>query len=81
MKKRYMESTERSRRVTPRMMEYLRCVIDTPTVGSLGKYNVKAPADSMGFKLIVFRLCVSDYWCDLYRFPQSYFPVLRYIIM
>jgi hypothetical protein len=36
MNTRYMESTGRTRQVTPRMMEYLGHVIDTPTVGAYG---------------------------------------------
>ena len=31
--KRYMESTGLTRKITPRMMEYLACVIDTPIEG------------------------------------------------
>lgn len=61
MKKRYMESTRRARRVSPRMMEYLRCVIDTPTVGAWGKDNGKAPDDIIAIKMGVCRGRVADY--------------------
>ena len=61
MKKRYMESTERSRLVTPRMMEYLRWVIDTPTAGAWGKDNGKAPDDTIGIKMFVTAGRVGQY--------------------
>ena len=38
--------------VTPRMMEYLRNVIDTPTVGAYGD-NGKAPDEVIGKKMYV----------------------------
>tara|TARA_B110000902_G_scaffold205730_1_gene234212 strand:+ start:172 stop:456 length:285 start_codon:yes stop_codon:yes gene_type:complete len=49
---RYMESTGRTRQVTPRMMEYLGHVIDTPTVGAYGD-NGKAPDEVIGKKMYV----------------------------
>ena len=61
MKKRYMESTGRTRRVSPRMMEYLRYVIDTPTVGAWGKDSGKAPDDTIGIKMYVTAGRVGDY--------------------
>ena len=61
MKKRYMESTGRTRRVSPRMMEYLRWVIDTPTAGAWGKDNGKAPDDTIGIKMFVTAGRVGQY--------------------
>ena len=61
MKKRYMESTGRTRRVSPRMMEYLRYVIDTPTVGAWGKDRGKAPDDTIGIKMCVTAGRVGQY--------------------
>ncbi len=49
---RYMESTGRTRQVTPRMMEYLGHVIDTPTVGAYGDSG-KAPDEVIGNKMCV----------------------------
>ena len=71
MKKRYMESTERSRLVTPRMMEYLRWVIDTPTAGAWGKDNGKAPDDTIGIKMSVCRERVADYRRAFARFTKE----------
>jgi len=71
MKKRYMESTRRTRRVSPRMMEYLRCVIDTPTVGALGKDNGKAPDDIIAIKMGVCRGRVADYRRSFERFTKE----------
>ena len=71
MKKRYMESTRRTRRVSPRMMEYLRCVIDTPTGGALGKDNGKAPDDIIAIKMGVCRGRVADYRRSFERFTKE----------
>ena len=60
MKLRYFETTGRTRRVTPRMMEYLRYVIDTPTVGSYGD-NGKAPDEIIAQKMFVCRDRVGQY--------------------
>jgi len=57
---RYMESTGRTRQVTPRMMEYLGHVIDTPTVGAYGD-NGKAPDEVIGNKMEVTRDRVAQY--------------------
>ena len=57
----YMESTGRTRRVSPRMMEYLRWVIDTPTAGAWGKDNGKAPDDTIGIKMFVTAGRVGQY--------------------
>jgi hypothetical protein len=46
--------------VTPRMMEYLRNVIDTPTVGAYGD-NGKAPDEIIGQKMFVTRERVTHY--------------------
>jgi len=71
MKKRYMESTGRTRRVSPRMMEYLRWVIDTPTAGAWGKDNGKAPDDKIGIKMFVTRERVADYRRAFARFTKE----------
>jgi len=71
MKKRYMESTGRTRRVSPRMMEYLRWVIDTPTAGAWGKDNGKAPDDTIGIKMSVCRERVADYRRAFARFTKE----------
>ena len=60
MKKRYFESTGRTWKVTERMMEYLRVVIDTPTVGTYGD-NGKAPDVVIGNKMTVTAGRVGDY--------------------
>ena len=57
---RYFESTGRARKVTPRMMEYLATVIDTPTVGAYGD-NGKAPDAVIGKKMGVTNGRVGDY--------------------
>ena len=61
MKKRYFESTGLAKKVTPRMMEYLRVVIDTPTIGAWGKDNGKAPDDTIGIKMGVTRDRIGQY--------------------
>ncbi len=58
---RYFESTGRTRKVTPRMMEYLAHVIDTPTVGAWGKDSGKAPDEDIGKKMNVTRGRIGDY--------------------
>lgn len=60
IKMRYFESTGRARKVTPRMMEYLATVIDTPTVGAYGD-NGKAPDAVIGKKMGVTNGRVGDY--------------------
>ena len=71
MKKRYMESTGRTRRVSPRMMEYLRCVIDTPTAGAWGKDSGKAPDDTIGIKMFVTAGRVGQYRRAFERFTKE----------
>ncbi len=66
VKKRYMESTGRTRKVTPRMMEYLGHVIDTPTVGEWKDGKAwrcvdKAPDEVIGNKMEVTRDRVAQY--------------------
>ncbi len=60
IKMRRFESTGRTWKVTPRMMEYLATVIDAPTVGAYGD-NGKAPDAVIGKKMGVTRGRVSDY--------------------
>ncbi len=57
---RRFESTGRAWKVTPRMMEYLATVIDTPTVGAYGD-NGKAPDAVIGKKMGVTNGRVGDY--------------------
>ena len=71
MKKKCFETTGRARKVTPRMMEYLRCVIDTPTVGALGKDNGKAPDDTIGIKMSVTRERVAHYRRAFAKFAKE----------
>jgi len=60
-KLRYMETTGRAKKVTPRMMEYLGHVIDTPTAGAWGKDSGKAPDDTIGIKMCVTAGRVGQY--------------------
>ena len=57
---RRFESTGRTWKVTPRMMEYLATVIDTPTVGVYGD-NGKAPDAVIGKKMGVTNRRVGNY--------------------
>jgi len=60
VKTRYFECTGRTRKVTDRMKEYLRVVIDTPTVGAYGD-NGKAPDLVIGKKMNVTAGRVGNY--------------------
>lgn len=57
---RYFECTNRTRKVTNRMKEYLGHVIDTPTVGAYGD-NGKAPDSVIGKKMNVTAGRVGNY--------------------
>jgi len=56
----YFKSTGRVRRVPPRMLEYLRNVIDTPTAGFYVD-NGKAPDEIIGQKMCVCKERVGQY--------------------
>ena len=59
--RRYFECTNRTRKVTNRMKEYLGHVIDSPTVDARGNDNGKAPDEVIGIKMGVTRGRVGDY--------------------
>ena len=58
--RRYFECTNRTRKVTNRMKEYLGHVIDTPTAGAYGD-NGKAPDSVIGKKMNVTAGRVGNY--------------------
>ena len=58
---RRFESTGRARKVTPRMMEYLATVIDTPLEGNLEEKNGYVTDVRIGKKMGVTNGRVGDY--------------------
>ena len=68
---RRFESTGRARKVTPRMMEYLATVIDTPLEGNLEEKNGYVTDVRIGKKMGVTGGRVGDYRWSLARFTKE----------
>ena len=71
MKTRFFETTKRTRKVTPRMMEYLACVIDTPLEGNREEKNGYVTDVRIGEKMGVTGNRVGDYRWSLARFTKE----------
>ena len=61
MKTRYFEATGRARKVTPRMMEYLGHVIDTPIDEGTNNLGGKVADEVIGKKMKVTRSRIANY--------------------
>ena len=71
IKMRRFESTGRARKVTPRMMEYLGHVIDTPLEGNREEKNGYVTDVRIGEKMGVTGNRVGDYRWSLARFTKE----------
>lgn len=68
---RYFKITGQTRSVSPRMMEYLSHVIDTPTDNARGKNNGKAPDEVIGKKMSVTRERIRMYRVSFSKFAKE----------
>lgn len=68
---RYFECTNRARKVTPRMREYLATVIDTPLEGNREEKNGYVTDVRIGEKMGVTGNRVGDYRWSLARFTKE----------
>ena len=68
---RYFKTTGQTRNVSPRIMEYLGHVIDTPTDNARGKDNGKAPDEVIGQKMSITRERIRHYRVSLSKFTKE----------